>query len=120
VHSSFLMVKPKAVSDGALLDERFFIHAEEKDLCLRLGKAGWRVVFVLEAEIIHHGGQSTALDPAGNWFQYQHSQVLFFRKHHTAAYARALETTLLGVLLGRSLAYFLPSLFSRLEGRQLR
>lgn len=105
VQGSFLMVRREAVVGERLLDERYFIYGEEKDLCMHLHKAGWRVVFVPDAEIVHFRGQSTALNPIGNWCEFQRSQLLFFRKHYTPLYAFALRSMLFTVLGLRALGY---------------
>lgn len=41
-------------------DERFFMYFEDVDLGARLGKAGWRNVYVPSATVIHTGAHSTA------------------------------------------------------------
>jgi GT2 family glycosyltransferase len=105
VQGSFLMVRREAVVGERLLDERYFIYGEEKDLCMHLHKAGWRVVFIPHAEIVHFGGQSAALNPTGNWCELQRSQLLFFRKHYTPLYDFALRSMLFTVLGLRTLGY---------------
>jgi GT2 family glycosyltransferase len=39
------------------LDERFFMYAEDTEWCLRITRAGWKLVFDPAAEILHHGSQ---------------------------------------------------------------
>ncbi|MDW8344126.1 MAG: glycosyltransferase family 2 protein [Verrucomicrobiae bacterium] len=66
----------------APLDERFFLYFEEVDLCLRIKQAGWRVVFVPEAEIIHIGGQSSQHDRLASLRHRYRSLFEFYRKHY--------------------------------------
>lgn len=40
-------------------DEKFFFYNEDLDLCRRIIKTGLRIYFLPDAEVIHHGGQST-------------------------------------------------------------
>ena len=49
-----MMVRRKAVSDPQLFDERFFLYFEEVDLCYRMKKTPWRVIYSPEAAMIHH------------------------------------------------------------------
>lgn len=56
-------------------DERFFMYFEDTDLCERLAKAGWEVVYAPSATVVHHGGHATTRDPA-----------LMSRAHHDSAY----------------------------------
>jgi GT2 family glycosyltransferase len=42
-------------------DESFLHTAEDVDLCLRLRRKGGRIFYLADAEVVHLGGQSTAL-----------------------------------------------------------
>lgn len=53
-----MMVRRAAVADGPPFDERFFIFGEDLDLCLRIGRAGYRVTYVDEVVCNHVGGHS--------------------------------------------------------------
>ena len=54
----FWVVRRAAIDEFGLLDEGFFIYAEDVDWCKRCWKAGWRVVF-FPGQAIHYGGAST-------------------------------------------------------------
>lgn len=61
VMGSFLMVRAAAVEPGALLDEGYFFFGEEIDLCYRLRRDGWLVLFHPGVAVEHrHGGSSRA------------------------------------------------------------
>ena len=53
----FLIERQLWVSLGGF-DERFFMYAEEADLCYRARKHGARALFTPDAAIIHYGGAS--------------------------------------------------------------
>ena len=53
-----LMVRRKVLEEIGFFDERYFFYMEETDLCKRARDAGWLVVFMPTAAIIHYGGQS--------------------------------------------------------------
>ena len=59
VMGSFLMVNHAALPSPPLLDERYFMYAEETDLCRRLRDAGAGVVFLPEVSVTHVGGGSS-------------------------------------------------------------
>jgi GT2 family glycosyltransferase len=59
VMGSFLMVRRAALPSLPLLDERYFMYAEETDLCCRLRGAGAGVVFLPELSVTHVGGGSS-------------------------------------------------------------
>ena len=87
VVSGMFMLLPRAVLDQVgLLDEAFFIYAEEADWCRRIRKAGWRCAFVPAAQIVHldGGSKSTAQIKSKMHVQMQKSHVLYAGKHHGA------------------------------------
>lgn len=51
---SFMLARREALQSAGFLDERFFIYAEEPDLCYRLAAAGWSVRHLPQMTIIHH------------------------------------------------------------------
>ena len=63
------------------MDEQFFMYYEEVDLCYRIKKAGWRVVYAPQSEIIHIGGSSSGQIPAGKRIMALTSLLKFFKKH---------------------------------------
>ena len=54
-----LMVRREAIQAAGLLDEGYFMYAEEVDWCWRMQRAGWPFYCVPAAQVIHHGGAST-------------------------------------------------------------
>jgi N-acetylglucosaminyl-diphospho-decaprenol L-rhamnosyltransferase len=54
-----LMVRCEAIEAAGLLDEGYFMYAEEVDWCWRIQRAGWPFFCVPRARVIHHGGAST-------------------------------------------------------------
>jgi GT2 family glycosyltransferase len=88
-------------------DERFFLYAEDVDLCLRLRAAGGRLMFVPEAIVEHDRGASSATNPGPTAIHYRRSQIAFYRKHHGALATAALRLYLalrfsIGRVVGRS------------------
>jgi len=53
-----LLVRREAADAVGLFDESFFMFSEETDWLYRFRRAGWRTVFVPEAEVVHVGGAS--------------------------------------------------------------
>lgn len=76
---AFLMIRREALDQIGLLDERFFMYAEERDYCYRLWKAGWKVYFSPEAEIIHIG-QSKVIPAL--FAELKNSRMMFISKHY--------------------------------------
>ena len=53
-----LMVRREAIEAAGLLDEGYFMYADEVDWCWRIQRAGWPFYCVPTARVIHHGGAS--------------------------------------------------------------
>lgn len=63
VSGACLLVCREAMDVVGLLDEGFFLYWEDVDLCRRIRTAGWRVVYLPEATVIHQvGGSSRGFD----------------------------------------------------------
>jgi N-acetylglucosaminyl-diphospho-decaprenol L-rhamnosyltransferase len=77
-----LMMRRAAISNVGLLDERFFMYSEELDWCYRARTAGWKIVYLPTASVIHHEGKSSEQVLPLRHLQFQRSKVLFFVKHH--------------------------------------
>ena len=46
-----------------LLDERFFLYFEDTDFCWRIWEAGYRVVYLADAEMVHYHKRESATSP---------------------------------------------------------
>ncbi len=54
-----LMIRRETIDQIGLLDEQYFLYAEELDWCRSARKAGWNIVTCPVAEMVHLRGQST-------------------------------------------------------------
>lgn len=59
IGGAFMMLRASALSEVGNLDERFFFYGEDAELCFRLKRAGWCVVFDSAGTITHYGGASS-------------------------------------------------------------
>ncbi len=48
--------------DGRVFDDRFFMYGDDLDLCIRVGRAGWKIVYDGQVAITHLKGLSVAKD----------------------------------------------------------
>jgi GT2 family glycosyltransferase len=79
----FLMVRREAFDQVGLLDERFFIYAEEVDWCKRFRNTGWDIVFLPDASVIHHDASSASKDPLRFSTELIKSQIKYWKKHRS-------------------------------------
>ncbi|HJO03956.1 MAG TPA: glycosyltransferase family 2 protein [Acidobacteriota bacterium] len=78
-----LLLRREAFDQLGGFDERFFLYAEDVDLCLRLVRAGWHLRYVSEARVRHRRGASAAVRPLMTEHWYRRSQIAFYEKHRS-------------------------------------
>jgi GT2 family glycosyltransferase len=82
VSGAALLVRRAALAEAGLPDPHFFIYSEELDWCYRIHQKGWKIVYVPGAQLIHYGGQSTAVRAPAKFHQiYWDSFLYYYRKH---------------------------------------
>jgi len=90
-----MLARRAAIEEVGLLDEGFFMYSEELDWCRRFREAGWRVVYLPTAQIVHHVGKSSEQVLAARHVHFQTSKIRYFRKYEGALTARILRWILL-------------------------
>jgi GT2 family glycosyltransferase len=91
------LVRREVIQQVGALDEDFFMYSEEMDWCRRIRQAGWKVVYLPQAQVIHYGGKSSDQVVAQRHIYFQTSKVRYFRKHHGALTAGGLRVALLAM-----------------------
>ena len=87
VSGSCMFIRRQAWQQIGEFDERFFAYQEDSDFCLRARKAGWKVMYVPIARIVHYGGEGgSKAQPANSILQWHRSYYLYYRKHFARDY----------------------------------
>ena len=68
---------------GMFDEETFFAYFEETDWCMRIRKAGWKVVFLPYVSIVHLEGKSFEKMTAHRRLMQYESAKKFFAKHYS-------------------------------------
>jgi hypothetical protein len=90
-----LMARRKILQDVGPLDEAYFMYSEELDWCRRVKEAGWQIVFLPQAEVIHHVGKSSEQAVTERHINYQRAKLRYFRKFHGRSASGVLRVVLL-------------------------
>ena len=90
-----LLVRREVYQQVGGLDEGFFMYSEEVDWCRRIKSAGWEIVYLPTATVVHHEGKSSEQVVATRHIYFQSSKVRYFLKHHGAVQAGLLRWFLL-------------------------
>lgn len=89
-----LMTRRNVVNQVGLMDEAYFMYSEELDWCRRIKDAGWQIVYLPEAKILHHVGKSSEQAVAERHLNFQRAKLRYFQKYHGP-----LTTTILRAVL---------------------
>ncbi len=86
-----ILFRRSALEEAHGFDAASFMFFDEVDLCFRIKKAGWKIRYIPDAEVVHYGGSSVkkwgAFNLSRHWTR---SRNLFFRKHYGAMQLAAL------------------------------
>ena len=82
VSGACLLVRRADAVAAGLLDERYFLYAEDVDFCAALRALGRHILFTPDAEVVHLRGASGRSRPAEINRAYRRSQLAFYEKHH--------------------------------------
>ncbi len=90
-----LMIPRRVLDHVGLFDEGYFMYSEELDLCKRINDAGWRILYLPEAKVVHLVGRSSEQAVTARHVNFQQAKLRYFRKHHGRFAAATLRALLL-------------------------
>jgi hypothetical protein len=70
------MIRPQALRDVGLLDERFFLFSEDVDWCLRATGMGWKLGVLRDAEVVHQRSSSFHGSTKGAYYYWRNTYLL--------------------------------------------
>jgi GT2 family glycosyltransferase len=114
VQGSFLIIKKELYDACGGFDERFFLYAEEVDLCMRVRAEGFKVYYYPDISITHYGGGSgrNSLVGLGHFIK---SHIGLYQKYRPLREEQKLRRVLRSAL---RLRYFLELVVSPLHFRK--
>ena len=95
VKGACLMTRRTILEQVGPLDADYFMYSEELDWCRRIKTAGWRVVYLPQAKIIHFEGKSSEQAVTARHINFQRAKLRYFRKYHGMMVTLALRIFLL-------------------------
>lgn len=97
VSGACMVIRRDVMQAVGAFDERFFLYWEDTDLCRRIRDAGWKVVYLPEAEVIHSVGKSSSTRPFFSIFQFHKSCYRLYDKYSPKPYS--IFTPIAGIAL---------------------
>jgi GT2 family glycosyltransferase len=81
VVGAFMMIRRETLAEVGLLDERYFMYAEDLDFCYRAKQMGWEVWYNAAVTILHYKGQSSQQRSKFANAKFYETMRLFHDKH---------------------------------------
>lgn len=82
IMGSFMFMRKDVLDQVGSFDERYWMYFEEVDLCLRIKKAGWKIVHIPYVSAVHFLSKSAEQwGEAKRTIEFQTSLLKYFRKN---------------------------------------
>jgi GT2 family glycosyltransferase len=79
-----MMVRREIIDRVGLMDENYFMYGDDIDWCYRIKRAGWKVYYLPEAEMVHYGGRGgSRYKSYRNIFEFHRVMAVFYKKHYS-------------------------------------
>lgn len=74
---SSMLFRCEVLRQVGLIEEKYFLYYEENDLCQRIKKAGWKLMYAPKSVVWHKVGQATGIGTALADYYITRSRMLF-------------------------------------------
>jgi hypothetical protein len=81
VVGAFMLIRGEVIEQVGLLDERYFMYAEDLDFCYRAKHLGWQVWYNADVTVLHYKGQSSRQRSGMANVHFYQTMRLFHDKH---------------------------------------
>jgi GT2 family glycosyltransferase len=82
VSGSCMLIRCDVMEQIGYFDERFFAYQEDADYCFQAKKAGWKIFYLPQSQIIHYGGQGgSRVQPYRSIYEWHRSYYIYYRKN---------------------------------------
>lgn len=86
-----LLIRTSVIEQIGLLDEQYFLYAEELDWCFQARQRGWRIFALPHVTIVHHLGQSSGQMSEFSLGCLIETRLRYYRKNHGLLTAAAVS-----------------------------
>lgn len=109
VSGACVAIRREAFSSISGFDPGYFMYVEDLDLCWRLHRAGWRVLYSPSAVVTHVGGMSSRRHPYRMLAAHHRSTLRFFSRSSTGSERALLPVVAMGLGLRLVAAWLLEA-----------
>ncbi len=110
---AFFLVRREVIDQVGLLDERFFMYAEDLDYCLRCIRKGWQIRYHGAVRILHYKRAASASAPGRMLDVFHETMALFYKKHYAARHGIIYNSAILSGIRARYILSKVLAVFQR-------
>lgn len=86
ISGAFMIFRKDVFNKVGGFDPQFFMYGEDLDLCYRIQKAGYKVYYFHDAQVIHYKGESTKRSRLDETKVFYDAMHLFVKKHFSSSF----------------------------------
>lgn len=90
ISGAFMLARRSAVEEVGLLDERYFLHCEDLDWCMRFRLQDWKILFLPKITVTHYKGTCSKDRPIRVLWHMHRGMLRFYRKFFRRRYPQVL------------------------------
>lgn len=100
VVGAYMQIRKECIAAVGLMDEAFFMYAEDIDWCYRIKQAGWQVWYYAPVTV-HHVKRAASRQSRKAQFEFWRAMLIFYRKHFRRETPFFIHAAILLVLLAK-------------------
>ncbi|MEL6308086.1 MAG: glycosyltransferase family 2 protein [Chloroflexota bacterium] len=98
VVGAYLQIRKECIEKIGLMDEAYFMYAEDIDWCFRVKEAGWKVWYHAPVTV-YHVKRAASKKSAKAQFEFWRAMLIFYRKHYRTSTPLPVHLIILSALL---------------------
>ncbi len=106
VSGSFMFFRGELLKKIGGFDEDFFMYGEDLDICYRVKKLNYKIMYVPESSTIHYKGESTKRSNINDIKVFFDAMQIFVKKHYSKSYF-FLSFLRIGIFLRAIISYLI-------------
>lgn len=80
ISGALMLVRREAIDEVGVWDDRYFLHCEDLDWCMRFRQKGWQIFFVPDVQVLHHKGVCSQARPLFVAWHKHKGMLRFYQK----------------------------------------
>lgn len=106
VSGSVMAIKKEVLEKTGFLDERIFMYGEDIEYCLRASKAGFKIGWIPQSQVMHIGGGSSKNPNFKQWLGEYRGLIYVYNKYYGQLAALFLKLLIYFFTFVRMVAFF--------------